>query len=222
MNALTIYCARARTLTLALALLALLFAPGCLVRESLGNCEVSPVPATCDACIARPGCGFCRTSAGDFSCLQGGALGPAGYGECEGGLWSFRTCSESAPLPPESACEARTDCSRCSNTNGCGWCIASNRCMRGSFAGPFEATCASGWVPEYVSSGSGTAPSCTDVGCPLQRDCLSCVRFRSSSSSSSACTWCGGATGRCQESGYCGSGVPEAQSTAECAAGAGG
>lgn len=131
---------------------ALGLAAGC-VYEAPTRCSADPPATTCASCLARPGCGFCRMQDGSTACLEGGALGPTSTGSypigaCEEGLWSFRTCGESAPPPPYIDCDRADDCSSCAGYDGCGWCGATGACVRGSWQGPYGTTCASGWATE--------------------------------------------------------------------------
>ena len=104
----------------------------------------------CTTCANTTGCSFCGTSG---KCLKNSEFGP-GSNQCDP--------STKVDVPSKCPCGGITDCSKCAERVGCGFCSDSNTCVNlNNFGLPPRGTC----TPEKLvtsssqcSSGSGSAP----------------------------------------------------------------
>lgn len=99
--------------------------------------DCATMTATCGACIAKPGCGWCKTS---NSCFSGNSSGPA-VSSCTSADW---TTVESGCVAPAggSTCSKQTNCASCLSGTACKWCIQGSKCADASV----QDSCLGGWL----------------------------------------------------------------------------
>ena len=99
--------------------------------------DCATMTATCGACIAKPGCGWCKTS---NSCFSGNSSGPA-VSSCPSTDW---TTVESGCVAPAggSACSKQSNCASCLSGTACKWCIQGSTCADASV----QDSCLGGWL----------------------------------------------------------------------------
>ncbi len=99
--------------------------------------DCATMTATCGACIAKPGCGWCK---GSNSCFSGNSSGPA-VSSCPSADW---TTVESGCVAPAggSACSKQTNCASCLSGTACKWCIQGSKCADASV----QDSCLGGWL----------------------------------------------------------------------------
>ena len=90
-------------------------------NKSAQRCSTPCKLASCEACTATPGCGWCAER---HECMQGGDEGPCNADECSAALWMPRSCSASGV-----ACGMFSACADCPLNEDCGWCGADARCV---------------------------------------------------------------------------------------------
>lgn len=128
-----------------------------LASQCMGPTDPCADATTCEACTARPGCGFC-----DGACRSGTAMGPS-EGRCTG-RWSWLSLD---CAPPADDCARHSDCAACTAQPRCGWCAATNTCSSGTSSGPSSGSC---------SSWSWLASSCPSTdACATHESCLDCT-----------------------------------------------
>jgi hypothetical protein len=98
--------------------------------------ECSTVTPTCGDCVAKPGCGWCKSS---NSCFLGGPSGPS-VSSCNAGEWTTTQTGCLAPVGGNT-CAQKTNCADCLSGSGCAWCIDGSKCANINGGG----SCASGW-----------------------------------------------------------------------------
>lgn len=101
--------------------------------------DCATLTANCGACVAKSGCGWCKSS---NSCLYGDASGPD-YGQCQLSEW---TVTEEGCLIEADGerCEDQYNCAFCLSGSGCKWCIQGSKCA------PADSTedCFGDWMTE--------------------------------------------------------------------------
>ena len=98
--------------------------------------DCSTVAPTCDSCLSKAGCGWCKSRNG---CFFGGPQGPAGDVTCEPVDWATSKSACSAPVGGDS-CVSKTNCADCLTGSGCKWCQEGTKCTDASASD----VCASG------------------------------------------------------------------------------
>ncbi len=91
----------------------------------------------CTSCIAKLGCGWCKSRNG---CFLGGAAGPTEV-DCTPGDWAVIAAQCAAPAGG-STCGQQTNCAACTTGSGCKWCRQGSICVETDNA----ATCLGGWL----------------------------------------------------------------------------
>ena len=101
--------------------------------------DCSTMTADCGSCLAKSGCGWCKSS---NSCLFGNADGPE-YGQCNAADWAI-TESGCSVVESEDQCGEITNCASCLSGTGCKWCIQGSLCAGESSA----ESCFGDWLTE--------------------------------------------------------------------------
>jgi len=109
--------------------------------------EPSVIPATqeacstlspdCSSCVAKSGCGWCKSS---NSCFSGTASGPT-VSSCPSSEWTVKSDKCAAPAGG-SQCSEITNCADCLTGSGCNWCIQGSICSDASTTD----SCLGGWL----------------------------------------------------------------------------
>ena len=89
--------------------------------------DCSTLAASCDQCVAKAGCGWCKTSNG---CYKGDANGPSGDVNCQPADWA--ATEEKCKAPTTTAgtkCSEQPNCAFCLSGTGCKWCIQGAKCV---------------------------------------------------------------------------------------------
>jgi hypothetical protein len=94
--------------------------------------------ATCGECIAKQGCGWCKSRNG---CFYGDANGPAGDVTCEQVNWAMSDSACAAPVGGNT-CTSKTNCADCLSGSGCKWCQIGTMCAS---ADSTESCSTGGW-----------------------------------------------------------------------------
>ncbi len=89
--------------------------------------DCSSLTPECGACIAKPGCGWCKSL---NSCLQGDASGPSGN-TCPAVDWATTPTECTGPVGGNS-CVSKTNCADCLSGSGCKWCQEGTKCADAS------------------------------------------------------------------------------------------
>ncbi len=89
--------------------------------------DCSSLTPDCGACIAKPGCGWCKST---NSCLQGDASGPSGN-TCPTIDWATTPTECTGPVGG-SSCSSKTNCADCLSGSGCKWCQDGTKCADAS------------------------------------------------------------------------------------------
>lgn len=85
--------------------------------------DCSSLAPTCDACVAKSGCGWCKDS---NSCFAGTLNGPV-VSSCPSADWAID--ANSCELVQEGgSCSQFTNCADCLSGSGCNWCIQGSVC----------------------------------------------------------------------------------------------
>ncbi|MFN7991326.1 MAG: hypothetical protein U0R44_04175 [Candidatus Micrarchaeia archaeon] len=93
--------------------------------------ECATMSPDCGSCIAKSGCGWCKTS---NSCLSGDANGPVS-GQCQPADWAMNGQECKAPTTTSGpTCAEQYNCAFCLSGSGCKWCIDGSRCVDASSA----------------------------------------------------------------------------------------
>lgn len=98
--------------------------------------ECSTMTPTCRDCVAKSGCGWCKSS---NSCFLGNANGPS-VSSCANGEWATTESACAAPVGGD-PCSKQTNCANCLSGSGCAWCIEGSKCASINGGG----SCTSGW-----------------------------------------------------------------------------
>jgi len=98
--------------------------------------ECATLTPTCSDCVAKTGCGWCKSS---NSCLLGDASGPSAS-NCKADEW---TTTQNGCLQPVNGggCSSKTNCADCLSGSGCAWCIDGSVCANINGGG----SCTGGW-----------------------------------------------------------------------------
>jgi hypothetical protein len=106
------------------------------IATSQNDC--STMAPNCDACLAKKGCNWCKTS---NACYYEGIV-PT-ISSCYPGDW-VDSVEECAGPKGGSSCSEKTNCADCLSGSGCQWCI------QGSVCSSEETTedCFGGWLTE--------------------------------------------------------------------------
>jgi hypothetical protein len=99
--------------------------------------DCATMTPTCAACLAKPGCGWCKAS---NSCFAGNRSGPA-VSSCPAAEWTTTESGCAAPAGG-SSCAKQTNCASCLSGSGCKWCIQGSRCADASA----QESCLGGWL----------------------------------------------------------------------------
>lgn len=86
--------------------------------------DCSTLSPTCNDCIVKSGCGWCKSSA---TCFHGTASGPSGDVTCQQGDWATTSAACAGPVGG-SACSSKTNCADCLSGSGCQWCQEGTKC----------------------------------------------------------------------------------------------
>jgi hypothetical protein len=100
--------------------------------------DCATMTPTCSDCVAKQGCGWCKSRNG---CFSGNAGGPAGDVTCEEVNWAFSESACAAPVGGEE-CSSKTNCADCMSGSGCKWCQEGTKCVDTSSS---ETCGAGGW-----------------------------------------------------------------------------
>ncbi len=103
-----------------------------------GQADCATMTPTCADCVAKAGCGWCKSRNG---CFYGDENGPAGGITCEDVNWVTGESGCSAPVGGE-PCSSKTNCADCLTGAGCKWCQEGTFCASSDSA---EACGAGGW-----------------------------------------------------------------------------
>jgi len=120
-------------------------------------CEVN---SDCPSCNDALGCGWCDTPS-----LTSGRNCQTARSACANGTSANETC--------HGYCSSKgSDCTSCLNTDGCGWCSKTGKCVDSAFTG----------------------------GCLLSHTCLNCGlnKYCDPCNDIPGCTWCEDNGGKCQ------------------------
>lgn len=98
--------------------------------------ECSTMTPTCSDCVAKSGCGWCKSS---NSCFLGNTNGPS-VSSCADGEWATTESACAAPVGGD-PCARQTNCANCLSGSGCAWCIEGSRCAAINGGG----SCTGGW-----------------------------------------------------------------------------
>lgn len=101
--------------------------------------ECATMAPDCESCIAKDGCGWCKTRNG---CFAGTSSGPADV-DCAEGDWA-KTENQCAAPAGGSTCGQQTNCAACTTGSACKWCRQGSICVEADNA----ATCLGGWLTE--------------------------------------------------------------------------
>ncbi|MBN1170365.1 hypothetical protein JXA56_05040 [Candidatus Micrarchaeota archaeon] len=101
--------------------------------------ECSTLAPDCYSCVAKKGCGWCKTS---NSCFSGTSAGPA-VSSCEPADWAYDEIACQGPKGGKT-CEAQYNCADCLTGAGCKWCIQGSLCA----SADSEMECFGGWLTE--------------------------------------------------------------------------
>jgi hypothetical protein len=101
--------------------------------------DCATMSADCESCIAKQGCGWCKTS---NSCFIGNEAGPS-VSTCEPGDWTFDVSQCEGPKGG-GTCEAQYNCADCLTGTGCKWCIQGSVCV----SADSTEECFGGWLTE--------------------------------------------------------------------------
>jgi hypothetical protein len=99
--------------------------------------DCATMTPTCGACVAKPGCGWCKSS---NSCFAGSSAGPV-VSSCPSHEWTIVESGCAAPAGG-STCAKQTNCASCLSGSGCKWCIQESKCADASFSDQ----CFGGWL----------------------------------------------------------------------------
>ncbi len=90
--------------------------------------DCSALSPTCGDCVAKPGCGWCKSVNG---CLQGTTSGPTGNVVCAAVDWATTQTACAGPVGG-SSCSSKTNCADCLSGSGCKWCQEGTKCTDAS------------------------------------------------------------------------------------------
>ena len=100
--------------------------------------DCSTMTPTCGDCVAKAGCGWCKSRNG---CFYGDSSGPAGDVTCEEVNWATTESACAAPVGGNT-CSSKTNCADCLSGSGCKWCQEGTFCASEDSA---ESCGAGGW-----------------------------------------------------------------------------
>lgn len=137
------------------------------------NCE--SMFDDCITCSSFEECGWCSSTG---KCTSGDSTGPKN-GTCEKWQYQFTECT-GGPVD----CSSIQDCFVCTNSDTCGWCGESQRCMRGYNGGPVEQTCSdASWTFYPFQCEPFIAPEFHKSPCDERFSCEKCNQ-------EPGCGWC--------------------------------
>ena len=99
--------------------------------------DCATMTPTCGTCVAKPGCGWCKSS---NSCFAGSSAGPV-VSSCPSPEWTIVGSGCVAPAG-NSTCARQTNCASCLSGSGCKWCIQGSKCTDAASS----AQCFGGWL----------------------------------------------------------------------------
>jgi len=94
------------------------------VKAATSQQDCATLTPTCGACVAKPGCGWCKTSS---TCFYGDANGPKNDATCQKADWSVTEQGCQAPVGGTS-CSSKTNCADCLTGSNCMWCQEGTKC----------------------------------------------------------------------------------------------
>ena len=100
--------------------------------------DCASMTPTCGDCVAKQGCGWCKSRNG---CFSGNENGPAGIVTCEDVNWAFSEQACAAPVGGDD-CSSQTNCADCLSGSACKWCQEGTKCVDASSS---ETCGAGGW-----------------------------------------------------------------------------
>ncbi|MCI0503615.1 hypothetical protein L0Y65_02780 [Candidatus Micrarchaeota archaeon] len=86
--------------------------------------DCATMTPTCGDCVAKAGCGWCKSRNG---CFYGDESGPAGDVTCEQVNWAYSESACAAPVGGDT-CSSKTNCADCLSGSGCRWCQIGTVC----------------------------------------------------------------------------------------------
>lgn len=101
--------------------------------------DCATMTGSCAQCVAKQGCGWCKSS---NSCFIGDAGGPD-VSSCQPGDWTVTEAGCATPAGG-SSCTKQTNCAFCLSGSGCKWCIQGSRCVDASSTD----ACTGGWLTQ--------------------------------------------------------------------------
>lgn len=100
--------------------------------------DCATLTPTCADCVAKAGCGWCKSRNG---CFYGDESGPGGDITCEDVNWAYSESACAAPVGGDT-CSSKTNCADCLSGSGCKWCQIGTKCAS---ADSSETCTAGGW-----------------------------------------------------------------------------
>jgi hypothetical protein len=107
-------------------------------KPASSQADCATMTPTCSDCVAKDGCGWCKSRNG---CFYGDATGPAGDVTCEQVNWATSESACAAPVGGNT-CSSKTNCADCLSGSGCKWCQIGTKCASADSA---EACTVGGW-----------------------------------------------------------------------------
>ncbi|MEW6036401.1 MAG: hypothetical protein AB1529_07350 [Candidatus Micrarchaeota archaeon] len=112
--------------------------------------DCATLTPNCGSCIAKAGCGWCKSSNG---CFAGDADGPAGDIQCQDADWAVTDAECQAPSSPQgSSCAEQVGCGNCLTGEGCKFCRQGTVCA--DINSPDS--CFGGWITDYYVCAAGS------------------------------------------------------------------
>jgi hypothetical protein len=112
--------------------------------------ECATLTPNCGSCIAKAGCGWCKSSS---ACFSGNADGPAGDIQCQPADWATTEEECQAPSSPQGTkCAEQFGCGNCLSGEGCKFC------RQGAVCADITSTddCFGGWLTEFYQCAAGS------------------------------------------------------------------
>ena len=104
----------------------------------------------CNSCIAKAGCGWCKSTS---ACYSGDASGPSGTIQCQPADWSVSAAGCQAPTSPQgTSCGQQVGCGNCLSGSGCKFCRQGAICADASST----EDCFGGWITNYYVCAAGS------------------------------------------------------------------
>ncbi len=104
----------------------------------------------CGSCIAKAGCGWCKSAS---ACYSGNASGPSGTLKCQPADWAVTSDQCQAPTSPQgTSCSQQVGCGNCLSGSGCKFCRQGAICTDASST----QDCFGGWITNYYVCAAGS------------------------------------------------------------------